>query len=115
MKHVAIYLCVLALVFLLSYEYDDVNKCSGCSEYEEIAGYCPCCDAALCAWCLPDVEDEVNDYTESGYQDGYEYGYYSGYYYAAEVIFDRMTTEEYQRWTEENREIEKYFDDGKGR
>ena len=89
MKHVAIYLCILAFVFCLSYEFDGMGKCSRCREYEEIAGNCPCCDATLCASCLSGTEDQLHDQYEldheHGYEEGYEDGYEDGYFEGCSV------------------------------
>lgn len=79
MKSVAIYICVLAFVFCLSYESDGMGKCSRCLEYEKIVGSCPCCDAALCEWCLPDAEGEVEDWYDWGFEEGAIVGYEDGY------------------------------------
>lgn len=79
MKSVAIYICVLAFVFCLSYESDGMGKCSRCLEYEEIVGSCPCCDAVLCEWCLPDAEYFFADEWDSGYDLGFEEGAIAGY------------------------------------
>ena len=96
-------------------------ECPRCFSYEEIAGMCPSCNAELCSWCLPDVEDALDYYLESseeigyenGYEEGYDDGYCRGFYYAAEIIFSRMTPEEHKRWSAENSDIDDFYDDGK--
>ena len=120
MKRIFIFLICLAILILPGYFTDNgkrIAQCSMCLEQEEMAGSCPFCDAELCAWCLSVMEYEADSWRESnmehGYEDGYNDGYDEGFYYAANLIFDHMTDEEYKRWSDENWGIEKYYEDGK--